>query len=60
MSAATLHEEAHRLVDRLPDDATWEDLLYQIYVRQSIDAGLEDCKAGRLVSTEEVRRLFAS
>ena len=56
MSAAILREEAHRLVDQLPDDATWEDLMYQIYVRQSIDAGLEDCKAGRLISTEEVRR----
>ncbi len=56
MSPATLREEAHRLVDQLPDDATWDDLLYQIYVRQSIEAGLEDCRAGRLVSAEEVKR----
>ena len=56
MSAATLRQEAHRLVDQLPDDATWEDLLYQIYVRQSIEAGLEDCRVGRLVPVEEVRR----
>jgi hypothetical protein len=56
MSAATVREEAHRLVDQLPDDATWEDLLYQIYVRQSIEAGLADCRAGRLVPVEEVRR----
>ena len=56
MSAAILREEAHRLVDQLPDDATWEDLLYQIYVRQSVEAGLEDCRAGRLVPVAEVRR----
>lgn len=56
MSTATVREEARRLVDQLPDDATWEDLLYQIYVRQSIETGLADCQAGRLVSVEEVKR----
>ena len=56
MSDTILREEAHRLVDQLPDDATWEDLIYQIYVRQSIDAGLEDCRAGRLIPVQEVRR----
>jgi hypothetical protein len=56
MSTATIREEARRLVDQLPDDATWEDLLYQIYVRQSIERGLADCQAGRLVSVEEVKR----
>ncbi len=43
MSAPTIREEAQRLVDRLSDDATWEDLLYEIYVCQSIEAGLADC-----------------
>ena len=56
MSAVTVREEAHRLVDQLPEDATWEDLLYQIYIRQTIEAGLEDCRAGRLVSVDEVKR----
>lgn len=56
MSPTKVREQAQRLVDQLPDDATWEDLLYQIYVRQSIEAGLEDCRAGRLVSVEEVKR----
>jgi hypothetical protein len=56
MPAATVRDEARRLVDQLPDDATWEDLLYQIYVRQSIATGLEDCRAGRLIPVDEVRR----
>ena len=56
MSAGTVREEAHRLVDQLPEDATWEDLLYQIYIRQTIEAGLEDCRAGRLISVDEVKR----
>ena len=53
---ATIRDEARRLVDQLPDDATWEDLLYEIYVVQSIEAGLADSAAGRVVSVAEVRR----
>jgi hypothetical protein len=50
MSTATIREEAHRLVEQLPDDATWEDLLYQIYVRQSIEAGLAVWRTARPVA----------
>ncbi|MBA4064454.1 MAG: hypothetical protein C0501_12220 [Isosphaera sp.] len=56
MPAVGVRDDARRLVDQLPDDATWDDLLYQIYVRQSIEAGLRDCDAGRLVPVDEVRR----
>ena len=56
MTVTTVRDEARRLVEQLPDDATWDDILYQIYVRQSVEAGLEDCRAGRLVPTSEVRR----
>jgi predicted transcriptional regulator len=56
MTPAPVREQARRLVEQLPDDATWEDLLYQIYIRQTIEAGLEDCRAGRLISVEEVKR----
>lgn len=56
MPGTGVKDEARRLVDQLTDDATWDDLLYQIYVRQSIDAGLRDCEAGRLVPVDEVRR----
>jgi predicted transcriptional regulator len=58
MLAASIKEEARQLVDRLPDDATWEDLQYQIYFRQAVDAGLKDSEEGRVVPLEEVRRRF--
>ena len=45
--------EAHRLVDRLPDAASWDDLAYEVYVRQTIEAGLAEADAGRLVEHEE-------
>ena len=52
----TLKAEARQLIDRLPDDATWEDLQYEIYVRQSIEAGMKDIEEGRVHSSAEVRR----
>jgi predicted transcriptional regulator len=58
MSNSTVKEEARRLIDRLPDDATWEDLQYEIYVRQAIEAGLKDSREGRTVPLEEARRRF--
>jgi predicted transcriptional regulator len=57
-ASSTIREEAHRLVDQLPDDASWEDLIDRIYLRQAIEAGLEDAEAGRTVPVEEVRRRF--
>lgn len=57
-NARKIKEEAHRLVDRLQDAATWDDLMHEIYVRQSIEAGLADSAAGRTVPVEQVREQF--
>jgi len=58
MANESIKADALRLVEQLPADATWEDLQYEIYVRQAIDAGLKDSQAGRTVSSEDVRRQF--
>jgi predicted transcriptional regulator len=58
MTSATVKEEARKLIERLPDDATWEDLQYEIYVRQAVDAGLKDSEEGRTISHEEARKRF--
>jgi hypothetical protein len=57
-TASTIKDEARRIVDDLPDTATWEDLAYRIYVRQSIEAGIRDADARRVESVAEVRRSF--
>jgi hypothetical protein len=58
MSNSTVKEEARRLAERLPDDATWEDLQYQIYVRQAIEAGLKDSREGRTIPLAEAHSRF--
>ena len=50
-----IKEEAHRLVTNLPDDATWDDLMHEIYVRKAIEAGIEDGEASRITKVEDVR-----
>jgi predicted transcriptional regulator len=58
MSSTTVKQEARRLVDNLPENATWDDLMYEIYVRQAIEAGLADSEAGRTLDVKEVRAKF--
>lgn len=55
-ASSDLKSAARRLIDQLADDATWEDLQYEIYVRQSIEAGLKDSDANRVTPHEEARR----
>jgi len=49
-------DEAHELVHRMPENATWDDPIEEIYVRQVIEQGLADGQAGRTTDVEEIRR----
>jgi hypothetical protein len=40
MEAVNIKEEARRLIEKLPDNATWDDVMHEIYVRQAVEAGL--------------------
>jgi predicted transcriptional regulator len=58
MSSTNVKQEARRLVDNLSENATWDDLMYEIYVRQAIEAGLADSEAGCILDVKEVRAKF--
>ncbi len=51
-------DEAHELVNRMPEKATWDDLIDEIYVREVIERGLADSQAGRTTDVQEVRRRY--
>jgi predicted transcriptional regulator len=51
-------DEAHRLIDRMPQGATWGDLIREIYVRETIKRGLADSNAGRTKDVKEVRAKY--
>jgi predicted transcriptional regulator len=47
------------LVQQLPEECTWDDVMYRVFVRQKIDAGLKDADEGRTIPHEEVFQEFA-
>jgi predicted transcriptional regulator len=51
---ATAKQDIRRLLDKLPEDSTYEDIQYHIYVRQKVAKGLEDVEEGRVLSQDEV------
>ena len=53
---SSVKEEAHRLIDRLPEEATWDDLLYEFHVKRKIEAGLKAVEEGRTLSHAEAKR----
>lgn len=53
----TPKEEVRKLLEKLPDESSYEDIQYHIYVREKIERGLKDIQEGRVLShTEVVRR----
>jgi hypothetical protein len=58
MSTVVRKEDAHKLIDQLPANATWDDLMHEIYVREAIEKGLEDSKAGRTKDVAEIRKKY--
>ncbi len=49
-------QEVRRLLDTLPQEASFEDIQYHIYVQQAVRRGLEAAERGELVEQEEVER----
>ena len=58
MQTNNIKQEAYRLLQKLPENATWDDLMYEIYVRQAIEAGIEDSEARRTIDVGQVRAKF--
>jgi hypothetical protein len=50
--------QAMRIIRELPSGASWDDLMYQIYVRQKIEAGLADIQEGKVHTHEAIKKEF--
>jgi predicted transcriptional regulator len=53
---ATPKQAAKELIEHLPDHASWNDIMYELYVKQKIEAGLKAVAEGRTIPHEEVKR----
>lgn len=48
--------EMIKMLESLPDDCTWEDIQYHIYVREKVTRGMAAADAGDIISQEEAER----
>ncbi|HEV2350479.1 MAG TPA: hypothetical protein VG028_11605 [Terriglobia bacterium] len=53
-------EEAMKMIDRLPEEISWDDVIYQMYVRNKIERGIKAADEGRIVPHDEVKKQFLS
>lgn len=58
MSDANHKQVAHQLIDKLPDNATYDDMMRELYERQAIERGLADSDAGRGDGVKVVRAKY--
>ena len=54
-----IKEEAKKLIDKLPDQATWDDIIYEFYVKKKIEIGIKAIEDNRIISHEDVKRRFS-
>ena len=53
-----IKSKVQETIASLPNDATWDDVMYRLYVRQKIEAGLKDVENGNTLPVSEVRKRF--
>jgi predicted transcriptional regulator len=52
-------QEILSLISALPDNVSFEDVLYRLYLMNNIKAGMDDIDAGHAFTQDEVKKLFA-
>ncbi|MEO5558705.1 MAG: hypothetical protein ABIO49_03030 [Dokdonella sp.] len=58
MNAMTLRQHVHQIAETLPSEATWDDVRYQVELHASIERGVADVQAGRVIPVEELMKEF--
>ena len=51
---SNLKEEIIDLIKKLPEDATIDDIMYHLYVKKKILAGIRDLEQGKVIAHEKV------
>lgn len=52
----TAKQAAQKLLEQVPVQASWDDIMYELYVKQKLEDGLKAVAEGRTVSHEEAKR----
>ena len=52
-------QDAIKLISSLPDNVSWDDVMYHMYVLQKIERGKEAARDGKVYTSEEARRILS-
>lgn len=55
-----IKQEAQKMIKNLPDDCTYEDIQYHLYVVEKIHKGLERAKAEETVSHQDAQERMSN
>ena len=55
----TAKDEVRALLEKIPDEASLNDIQYHIYVRQKIERGLKAIEEGDVIPQEELQKRMA-
>lgn len=54
----SLKQIVHDIADHLSDQATFDDAMYALYVRQKLERSLEAAREGKVVSQEDMEKRY--
>lgn len=53
-------KEAIRIIENLPEQASWDDIMYELYVKKKIETSLDAAASGKVLSHDEVKKRLLS
>jgi hypothetical protein len=57
--AATAKDAVREILEQLPEDASYEEIRYRIYVREKVEKSRQAVREGRVLSQVEVESRMA-
>ncbi len=57
--AAVFKQEAHKLIDALPESASWDELAEKAKFLAAVERGVEAADRGEFASPERIKAMFA-
>lgn len=56
----TAKQAARQIIEQVPEQASWDDIMYELYVKQKIEKGIKAVEEGRVVSHDEAKKRLLS
>ncbi len=57
--AAVFKQEAHKLIDELPETASWDELAEKAGYLAAVERGIEAANRGEFASPDRIKAMFA-